>query len=48
MAMKMRPKIKIELISATYRPRHGRRYTKYKMCLSIMIVICVKVNLSNI
>ena len=30
------------------RVRHGPKYTKYKMCLSIMIVICIKQHLSNI
>ena len=30
------------------RPRHGHKYTKYKMYLSIMMVICIKQNLSNI
>ena len=30
------------------RPRHGHKYTKYKMCLSIMMVICIKQHLSNI
>ena len=31
-------------------PRHGHKYTKYKMCLSIMMVIimCNKQHLSNI
>ena len=24
------------------RPRHGHHYTKYKMCLSIMMAICIK------
>ena len=24
------------------RPRHGHRYTKYKMCVNIMMVICIK------
>ena len=24
------------------RPRHEQKYTEYKMCLSIMIVICIK------
>ena len=24
------------------RPRHGHKYTKYKMCLSTMMVICMK------
>ena len=23
-------------------PRYGHKYTKYKMCLSIMMVICIK------
>ena len=27
------------------RPRHGHRYTKYKMCLSIMMVMCNKQHL---
>ena len=31
-----------------HRPRHGHKYTKYKMCLSIMVVICIKQHLSNI
>ena len=30
------------------RPRHGYKYTKYKMCLSIMMVICIKQHLNNI
>ena len=30
------------------RPRHGHEYTKYKMCLNIMMVICIKQHLSNI
>ena len=30
------------------RPRHGHKYTKYKFCLSIMMAICVKQQLSNI
>ena len=29
-------------------PRHGYQYTKYKMCLSIIMVICIKQHLSNI
>ena len=28
--------------------RHGHKYTKYKMRLSIMIVICIKQHLSII
>ena len=51
MAMKMR--LKMEHRSPRYninrpRPRHGPKYTKYKMCLSIMIAICIKQNLSKI
>ena len=30
------------------RSRHGHKYTKYKICLSIMMVICIKKHLSNI
>ena len=30
------------------RPKHGHRYTKYKMCLIIMMVIDIKQHLSNI
>ena len=30
------------------RPRHGYKYTKYKMCLSILMDICIKQQLSNI
>ena len=30
------------------KPRHGHRYTRYNMYLSIMIVICIKQHLSNI
>ena len=42
MVMKMR--LKMKNISQKYdinrpRPRHGPNYTKYKMCLSIMMVI---------
>ena len=28
--------------------RHGHKYPKYKMCLSLMTVICIKQHLSNI
>ena len=28
--------------------RHGCKYTKYEMCLTIMMVICIKQHLSNI
>ena len=30
------------------RPRPGHKYTKYKMCLTIMMVMCIKQHLSNI
>ena len=30
------------------RPRHGQKITKYKMCLSIMMSVCIKQHLSNI
>ena len=30
------------------RPSHGHKYTKYKMCLSIMMATCIKQHLSNI
>ena len=30
------------------RPRLGHKYTKYKMCLNIMMVTCIKEHLSNI
>ena len=30
------------------RPRHGHKYTKYKICLSIVMVICIKQHLSSI
>ena len=51
MAMKMRHKRKNR--SQKYdingpRLRHGDKYTKYKICLSIMMVICIKQHLSNI
>ena len=51
MTMKMRLEMKIG--SHRYdinrpRSRHGHKYTKYKMCLSIMMDICIKQQLSNI
>ena len=30
------------------RPRQGHKYTKYKLYLSIMVIICIKKHLSNI
>ena len=29
------------------RPRHGHKYIKFKMCLGIMMVKCIKQHLSN-
>ena len=51
MTMKMRLKMKNR--SRRYdinrpRRRHGHKYTKYKMCLDIMMVICIKQHLSKI
>ena len=49
--MKMRMKMKSR--SHIYdtnrpRPRHGHKYSKYKKCLSMMMLICIMQNLSNI
>ena len=30
------------------RLRHGHKYSEYKMCLSIMMLICIKQHLSDI
>ena len=30
------------------RPRHGHKYAKYKMRLSVVMVICIKQNLIDI
>ena len=30
------------------RPRHEHKYSKYKKCLTIMMVTCIKQHLSNI
>ena len=46
--MKVRQKIKNRLHRYNInrpRPRHGHKYTKYKMC---NMVVCVKQHLSNI
>ena len=51
----MRLKIRLEMQnrSSRYdingpRHRHGHKYTKNKICLDIMMVICIKQHLSNI
>ena len=51
--MTMKTRIKKKGASHKYdinspRPRHGREYNKYKMCLNIMMVVCIKQQLSNI
>ena len=30
------------------RPRHGHKHTIYKICLSVIMAICIKHHLSNI
>ena len=51
MTMKMRLKMKNR--SQRYdinrpRPRYGHKYTTHKICLSIIMVICIKQQLGNI
>ena len=31
-----------------HRPRHEHKYRKYKKCISMMMLICIKQHLSNI
>ena len=49
----MKTKMKIKNKSHRYdidRPKsgHGQEYSEYKKCLSMMMIICVKLHLSNI
>ena len=49
----MKMKMKMKNRSDRYdinrpRSRHGHKYTKYKKCLNIMVVECIKQHLSNI
>ena len=49
----MKMKMKIKNRSHRYdinrpRPRHGHKYSKYKKCLSMMILICMYLYLSNL
>ena len=49
----MKMKIKMKNISREYninRPRckHGNKFSKYKKCLTMMMLICTKPPLSNI
>ena len=30
------------------KPRHGQKYTKYKMCMDMMMLLCITQHLSNI
>ena len=51
--MTMKRPLKLKIKSHRYdinrpRSRHGQKHTKYKMCLSKMMVICIKQDLSNI
>ena len=48
-------KIRLEIKNRSHRydinrprSRHGHKYTKYKMCLSMMMGICIKQHLSDI
>ena len=50
---KMKMRLKIKSTSHRFdinrpRPRNGHKDTKYKMCLSIMMVICIEQHLRNI
>ena len=51
MTMRMR----LEMKNGSYiydinipRPGHRHKYTKYKICFSVMMVLCIKQHLSNI
>ena len=51
----IRMKMKIKIKNRSYRyninrqkSRHGHKYTKYKKCLNVMLLICIKQTLSNI
>ena len=49
----IRTKVRLKMKNRSHRydinrPRHGHRYTKYKICLNTMTVICMKQHLSNI
>ena len=49
--MKMRLKMKNRLHEYDInkpRRRHGHKYAKYKMCLSMTMIVCTKQHLSNI
>ena len=51
--MAMNTRLKVKRRSRRYdinrpRPRHRRKYTKYKMRLSVMMVLCIKQHPNNI
>ena len=46
MRLKMKNRSQIDDINRP-RSRHGHKYTKYKMCLSMILVICIKQHQSN-
>ena len=51
--MTMKVRLKVENRSHWYdinrpRHRHEHKYTKYKMCLSIAMSVCIKQHFSNI
>ena len=41
-------KMTARIVKNKPRPRHRHNHTEYKMCLSIMMVICIKQHLRNI
>ena len=47
MRLKMKNRLQGYDINRT-KPRHEHGYTKYKMCLGIMMVTCMMQNVSNI
>ena len=51
--MTMKIRLKMKNRSHRYdinipKPRYGHKFTKYKMCLCMMVVTCIKQHLSNI
>ena len=51
--MAMKTRLKTKKRSQRYdinrpNPRHGHKYTKYKISINMMMVICVKQHVSNI
>ena len=47
--MKMKMKNRLHKYDINrYRSKHGHKYGKYKKCLSMMMLICIKQHLNNI